>query len=152
MEFGLNARSNVVNVEPEVARLTLMNDRTPTNVEHSTKLGQRIPNGSHSSCVGMDQDGLGVVKQASIGASAMDHGMESNDGQVMDQEWNQAFAMVEQVEVSDFVVKPSLKFNYALRGSECKNSPPNHTNQSETVRNCGSALHPRPSKVNTKLY
>ena len=85
MEFGLNARSNVANVEPEVARLTLMNDRTPTSCKNVTKVGQRIRNGSHLSCVGMDQDGLDSVKQASIGASKMDQGMESNDGWQMDE-------------------------------------------------------------------
>ena len=101
MEFGLTARSNVADVEPVVARLTLMHDRTPTSGRDGTKVGKIIRNGSHWSCVGMDQDGLGVVKQASIGASAMDHGMESNDGQVMDQEWNQVFEMMERAEVSD---------------------------------------------------
>ena len=101
MEFGLDARSNVADVEPVVARLTLMNDRTPTSGKYLTKVGQRIRNGGNASCVGMDQDGLDVVKQASIGASAMDHGMESNDGQAMDQEWNQVFEMMERAEVSD---------------------------------------------------
>ena len=81
MEFGLNARSNVVDVEPVVARLTLMHDRTLTSGENKTRVGKAIRNGTHWSCVGMDQDGLGVVKQASIGTSAMDQGMESNDGQ-----------------------------------------------------------------------
>ena len=80
MEFGLTARSNVADVEPVVASLTLMHDRTPTSGRNGPKVGKAIRNGTHWSCVGMDQDGLGFVKQASIGASAMDNGMESNDG------------------------------------------------------------------------
>ena len=80
MEFGMHARSNVVDVEPVVASLTLMNDRTPTSGKYLTRLGQRIRNGGNAGCVGMDQVGLGFVKQASIGASKMDKGMESNDG------------------------------------------------------------------------
>ena len=46
--------------------------------------------------------------EASISTSKMDHGMESDDGQMMDQEWNQMFEMMERAELSDFVVKPSL--------------------------------------------
>ena len=70
-------------MEPVVASLTFMNDRTPTSGKNGTRVGKAIRNGSHLSCVGMDQDDFGIVKQASIGTSAMDHGMESNDGQEM---------------------------------------------------------------------
>ena len=74
------SRIGVVNVEPAVARPKAMNDRAPTSSRNETKVGQRIRNGNHGSCVGMGQDDFGIVKQASIGASMMDHGMESNDG------------------------------------------------------------------------
>ena len=56
-----------VNAEPVVASLKTMNYRTSTSGRDVTKVG--------------------VVNQASIGTSKMDHGMESNDGQMMDQEW-----------------------------------------------------------------
>ena len=56
------------------------------------------------------------MKQASIGTSKMNRGMELNDGLKMDQEWNQLFEMMERDEVSDFVVKPSLKFARAPPG------------------------------------
>ena len=99
----------------------------------------------------MDQDDFGFVKQASIGTSKMDQGMESNDGQMMDQEWNQMFEMLERAELSDFVVNSSLKFNHALRSFGRSRSPPNLINQSETVRNhstlCSQAL-----KLNTKSF
>ena len=92
------SRINVADVEPVVASLTFMNDCTPTSGKNVTKVGQRIRNGSHLSCVGMDQDDFGIVKQASIGTSKMDHGMESNYGQEMDQEWYQMFEMMERAE------------------------------------------------------
>ena len=82
----MDARINVANVEPVVASLTLMNDRTRTSGKYLTRLGQRIRNGGNASCVGMDQDGLDFVKQASIGTSKMDHGIVSNDGWKMDQD------------------------------------------------------------------
>ena len=97
----------------------------------------------------MDQDGLGAVKQANIGTSAMDQGMESNDGQVMDQEWSQVFEMMEQAEVSDFVVNFSLKSNHALRGFGRLKPPPNHTYQSETVRKYGCASSERPERLSS---
>ena len=128
MEFGLNARSNVADVEPEVARLTLMHDRTPTSGRNGTRVGKAIRNGSHWSCVGMDQDGLGVVKQASIGASKMDHGMESNDGWQMDDDWNQVFKMMDNVRFASQLGKAHCALE-PLPGS-----PPKLTNQSETVR------------------
>ena len=61
-----------------------MNGRTLTSSEDGTRVGKAIRNGSHWSCVGKDQDDFGTVKQASIGTSKMDHGMESNDGWNMD--------------------------------------------------------------------
>ena len=152
MEFGLTARSNVADVEPVVARLTLMHDRTPTSGRNGTRVGKAIRNGSHGSCVGMDQDDFGFVKQASIGTSEMDQGMESNDGQIMDQEWNQMFEMMERAEVTDFVVNSSLKFNHALRGFCRSRSPPNLINQSETARNQSTTLCARPFKDTTKSY
>ena len=85
------SRIDVANVEPEVASSKAMNDRTPTSGENGTRVGKAIRNGSHGSCVGMGQDDFGIVKQASIGTSKMDHGMESNDGWQMDDEWNQVF-------------------------------------------------------------
>ena len=139
--FGTISRTNVADVEPVVASLKTMNDRTLTSGESQTKVGLRIRNGEPSSCVGMYQDGFGFVKQASIGASKIDHGMESNDGRKMDQEWNQVFEMVERAELSDFVVNSSLKFagstappnltqhsNYtgSIRSALCERSPPNH--------------------------
>ena len=75
----------------------------------------------------------------------------------MDQEWNQVLAMVEQVElarnVSDFVVKPSLKIERAPSGKSAgSTAPPNltkHPNHTGSVR---SALCERPFKVATKSY
>ena len=66
------SRIGVVNVEPKVASSKAMNDCTPTSGRNGTKVGQRIRNGNHGSCVGMDQDDFGFVKQASIGAPTMD--------------------------------------------------------------------------------
>ena len=106
-------------MEPVVASSKAMNDRTPTSSRSETKVGQRIRNGYHGSCVGMDQDDFGIVKQASIGTSKMDRSMESNDGQEMDQELNQMFEMLERTEVSDFVVKSNLKYECAP--SKCWN-------------------------------
>ena len=80
------SRINVANVEPVVASLKAMNDRIPTSSKDEIKVGQRIRNGSHWSCIGMDEDDFGVVKQASVGTSKMDCGMKSTDGQKMDQE------------------------------------------------------------------
>ena len=129
----MNAQLNVADVEPVVASLTFMNDRTPTSGKSVTKVGQRIRNGSHLSCVGMDQDDLGYVKQASIGASKMDHGMESNDGWQMDDDWNQVFKMMDNVRFASQVSK-------ARRALEpLPGSPQNLTNQSETVRKYDSA-------------
>ena len=82
----MTSRIGVINVEPEVANPKAMNGRTLTSSKNGTRVGQRIRNGSHWSCVGMDQDDFGFVKQASIGAPAMDQGMKSNNGQEMDQE------------------------------------------------------------------
>ena len=145
-------RIDVANVEPEVARSKAMNDRAPTSSRNETKVGQRIRNGSHGSCVGKGQDDFGIVKQASIGTSAVDQGMESNGGQEMDQEWYQMFEMMERAEVSDFVVKPSLKFNHTLRGFDRSKSPPNFIHQSETVRDYGTTLGLRAFKLHTKPF
>ena len=102
----------------------------------------------------MGQDDFGIVKQASIGTSAMDQGMESNDGQMMDQEWNQVFEMMERAEVSDFVINSSLKFDHAPRGFGRSRSPPNLINQSETVRKYESSHFGWTCRFNghTKLY
>ena len=98
----------------------------------------------------MGQDDFGIVKQASIGTSEMDQGMESNDGQMMDQEWNQMFEMMERAEVSDFVVNSSLKFESTPSGGLARSrATPNLINQSETVRN-HSTLCSRPFKDTTK--
>ena len=141
----MDARSNVADVEPVVASLTFMNDRTPTSGKSVTKVGQRIRNGSHLSCVGMDQDDLGFVKQASIGASKMDHGMESNDGWQMDDEWNQVFKMMDNVRFASQLDK-------AHRALEpLPGSTPNLINQSETVRN-HSTLCSRAFKLHTKSF
>ena len=78
--FGKMSRINVVNVEPVVTSSKAMNDRTPTSGRNGTKVGLIIRNENHGSCVGMDQDDFGIVKQASIGTSKVDQGMESNDG------------------------------------------------------------------------
>ena len=91
------SRIDVTNVEPAVASPKAMYDRAPTSGRNEPKVGQRIRNGSHGSCVGMDQDDFGIVKQASIDASKMDHGMESNDGWQMDSDWDQVFKMMENV-------------------------------------------------------
>ena len=100
----------------------------------------------------MDQDGFGIVNQASIGTSEMDQSMESNDGQKMDLEWYQMFEMMERAELSDFVVNSSLKFERAPSGPLVRSrATPNLINQSETVRNCStSCLHP--FKDNTQSY
>ena len=135
-------RIDVANVEPEVARSKAMNDRAPTSSRNETKVGQRIRNGSHGSCVGMDQDDFGVVKQASIGTSKMDHGMESNDGWQMDDEWNQVFKMMENVRFASQLDKAHRAFE-PLPGS-----PPNRAAElpkpmelpksSSTIRLCSS--------------
>ena len=52
----MEARTSAAEVEPVVASLKAMNDRTPTSGRNGTKVGKRIRNGSHWSCVGMDQD------------------------------------------------------------------------------------------------
>ena len=104
--------------------------------------------------MGKDQEGFDSVEQASIGTSKMDHGIESNDGQEMDQEWNQVFAMMEQVELahnlSDFVVKPSLE-RIPPGMFVCSKTPPNLINHSpnKTVyhRLCNCLL-----KGNTQSY
>ena len=130
------SRINVDNVQPGVARLKAMNDRYPTSGKDGTRVGQAIRNGGNWSCVGEEQDDFGVVKQASIGTSKMDHGMESNDGQKMDQEWNQVFEMLKRAEVSDFVVKSCLKFERAPSGLLAgSTATPNLLYKSETT-NC----------------
>ena len=146
------SRTNVANVEPVVTSAKAMNDRTPTSGRNGTRVGQIIRNGSHWSCVGMDQADFGYVKQASIGTSKMDHGMESNDGLKMDQEWYQMFEMMERAELSDFVVKPSLKFERAPSGPLARSkATPNLINQSETVRNYSTSCS-HPFTDNTQSY
>ena len=113
--FGMESRINGADASRSEAISKAMNDRAPNSGKNKTKVGQRIRNGSHWSCVGKDQDDFSSVEQANIGTSKMDNKMESNDGQEMDQEWNQVFAMMEQVEVSDFVVKPSLEAHLCNR-------------------------------------
>ena len=112
-----------------------MHDHELTASETRTKVVPFIRNGERSNCVGEDQHDFGGVEQANIGTSKMDNGIHSNDGQEMDQEWNQVFAMMEQVElarnVNDFVVKPSLK-RIPPGKLVCSKTPPNLTNQSET--------------------
>ena len=122
------SRIDGANVKPEVASLKTMNDRTLTSGGNGTKVGQRIRNGNHGSCVGMDQDDFGIVKQASIGTSAKDHGMESNDGWQMDDDWNQVFKMMNSVRFASQLDKARCALE-PLPGS-----PPNFINQSETVR------------------
>ena len=146
------SRIDGVNVEPVVARSKAMNDRAPTSGQNETKVGLIIRNGNHGSYVGMGQDDFGIVKQASIGTTTMDQGMESNDGQEMDQEWNQVFEMMDRAELSDFVVKPSLKFNHALRGFGRSRSPPNLTIHSNLTGSVRSALCERSFKTATKSY
>ena len=110
----------------------------------------------------------------------MDQSMESNDGQEMDQEWNQMFEMMERAEVSDFVVNANFKCESAPSGRlpRSRGTPnlinqfetvrkyesassdrlggstatPNLINQSETVRNCGTTLGPRAFKHDTKSF
>ena len=97
--------------------LKAMDDRTPTSGRNGTRVGSYIRNGSHGSCVGMDQDDFGGVERVSFGElEMMDNGMEWNDGLKMDQEWNQPVEMLKRVELSDFVVKPSLNRQTADRG------------------------------------
>ena len=144
------SRINVADVEPVVASLKAMNDRYPTSGKNGTKVGPIIRNGSHWSCVGEDHDDFGIVKQASIGTSKMDHGMESNDGQKMEREWNQVFEMLERAEVSDFVVKYNLTFGRAPSGPLAgSTATPNLTNYTGSVR---SALSKSSFKNNTKSY
>ena len=81
----------------------------------------------------MGQDDFGIVKQASIGTSKMDHGMESNDGWQMDDEWNQVFKMMDNVRFASQLDKAHRAFE-PLPGST-----PNLINQSETVRSYESA-------------
>ena len=95
--FGKMSRINVADAEPVVASLKAMNDRTPTSGKNGTRVGKAIRNESYLSCIGMDQDEFGIVNQASINASKMDHGMESNDGWKMDDEWNHVFKMTDNV-------------------------------------------------------
>ena len=150
--FGKMSRIDVASVKPEVASSKAMNDRALASSKNETRVGPYIRNGSHWSCVGMDQDGFGIVNQASIGTSEMDQSMESNDGQKMDLEWYQMFEMMERAELSDFVVNSSLKFERAPSGPLVRSrATPNLINQSETVRNCStSCLHP--FKDNTQSY
>ena len=127
------SRINVANVEPVVASLKPMNDRAPTSSRNETKVGLINRNGRHGSCAGMDRDDFGIVKQASIGTSAMDHGMESNDGWQMDDEWNQVFKMMDNVRFATQIDKARCAYE-PLPGST-----PNFINQSETVRNYESS-------------
>ena len=146
------SRINVANVEPAVASSKAMNDRAPTSRQNGTKVGSAIQNGHHGSCVGMGQDDFGFVKQASGGTSKMDQGLGSNDGQEMDQEWNQMFEMMERAEVSDFVANSSLKFECAPPVPLARSrATPNLIKQSKTVRN-QSTLCTRPFKDTTKSY
>ena len=130
-----------------------MNDCTLTSSENGTKVGQRTRNGSHWNCVGKDQDDFGSVEQASIGTSKMGGSMESNDGPEMNQEWNQVFAMMERVEVSDFVVKPSLEAhlcNRPIKGATQSyyHSPKSHeSRKSNHVSNVGTHNHLKRNEV-----
>ena len=81
--FRKMSRIGVAKVEPEVASPKAMYDRTPTSSQNGTRVGKAIRNGSHGSCVGMDQDDFGIVKQANIGTSKMDHVWN----QMMDGRW-----------------------------------------------------------------
>ena len=141
----MDARIDGADVKPEVASLKTMHDRYPTSGKNVTKVGKRIRNGSHWSCVGEDQNDFGFVKQASIGTSKMDHGMESNDGQEMDQEWNQVFEMLEQVGLTN-------KANGILKHSHeripsgmlaCSKAPPNLINHAGSVRSAYSIIRSR---------
>ena len=148
--FGMDARSNVANVEPGVARLKAMNDRYSTSGRDGTRVGKYTRNGNHRSCVGEDQDDFGVVKQASSGTSKADQGMESNDGPEMDQEWAQLFEMMERAELSEFAAKSNLEYGRVPSGRPARsNAKPNLTHYTGSVR---SALCNRSFKNNTKAY
>ena len=101
----------------------------------------------------MDQDGLDAVKQANIGASKMDNDMELNDGWQMDDDWNQFFKMMDNVRFASQLDKAHCALE-PLPGS-----PPNHINQSETVRKSEPASSERlvrssttPNHINQSLY
>ena len=138
----MKSRINGANVEPGVASSKAMNDRDPTSGKNGTKVGPYIQNGSHWSCFGEDQDDFGIVKQASIGTSKMDNGMESHDGWQMDNEWNQVFKMMENVRFASQLDKAHRAFE-PLPGS-----PPNRAAElpkpmelpksSSTIRLCSS--------------
>ena len=86
-----------------------MYDHELTSEKIWVKVRQYIRNGNELNCVGEEQNDFDCVEQANIGTSKMDHGMESNDGQEMDQGWNQVFAMMEQVSLSNQVSEFGLE-------------------------------------------
>ena len=95
----MDARIDANDASMAEAILKAMNNREPTSGKNGTRVRKAIRNGSHWSCVGEDQDDFRCVEQVGIGSSKMDNGIESNNGLKMDQEWNQVFAMMEQIEL-----------------------------------------------------
>ena len=134
--------------------LKAMYDRDLTYSEIRAKVGPYIRNGNELNCVGEDNDDFGGVERANIGSTSMiDHGMESNDRQEMDQEWNQVFVLLEQVgltnKVSEFGILNHSHKRIPPGLLTCSKVPPNLINHTGSVR---SALCNRPYKDTTKSY
>lgn len=77
--------------------------------------------------------------------------MESNDMWKMEEEWNQVFVMMEQAELSDFVINSSLKFERIPLGPLVR-TPPNLINHFETKGGTPSVNKHRSFKNTTKSY